>query len=293
MPTSYRYTGQRLDADTGLYFYNARYYDPALGRFTQPDTIVPDPSLRSGRAPGDPQSLNRYSYAGNNPLRYVDPSGHAICAGDECEIIIHPTSGRYKPRRMGTRQYIKTKYGIKMIGKFSNRESSIILGGLFNFAEKLGGAQKLEHWAEGTQFIRQNGQKADVYARIISPIPFASRVYFPDTMFTQDEIGAQGTVIHELAHLADLLTSFPPTNSLNSGVPETGWKGFFISKSASDLFPDQERPLTTYARTSRREYWAEALAVWVYGQEYDYSKNVLTVSQDEFIRNFFGVEHVP
>jgi len=52
----------------GLTFYNARYYDPGLGRFTQPDTLVPNP--------GDPQSLNRYSYAGNNPLRYVDPSGH-------------------------------------------------------------------------------------------------------------------------------------------------------------------------------------------------------------------------
>ena len=80
MPTSYRYTGQRLDADTGLYFYNSRYYDPALGRFTQPDTIVPDP--------GDPQSLNRYSYVGNNPVRYVDPSGHGICIGTTCEIMI-------------------------------------------------------------------------------------------------------------------------------------------------------------------------------------------------------------
>ncbi len=51
-----------------------RYYDPTLGRFIQPDTIVPDP--------GDPQSLNRYSYAGNNPVRYTDPSGH--CIPDEC-----------------------------------------------------------------------------------------------------------------------------------------------------------------------------------------------------------------
>jgi len=46
----------------------SRYYDPALARFTQPDTLVPNP--------GDPQSLNRYSYAGNNPVRYTDPSGH-------------------------------------------------------------------------------------------------------------------------------------------------------------------------------------------------------------------------
>ena len=42
--------GQRYDHAIGLYLYNARYYDPALGRFIQPDTIVPNP--------GDPQSLN-------------------------------------------------------------------------------------------------------------------------------------------------------------------------------------------------------------------------------------------
>jgi RHS repeat-associated protein len=66
---SNRYTGQILDDDTGLYYYNARYYDPELGRFIQPDTIVP--------SAGDPQSLNRYSYVKNNPLLYIDPSGHS------------------------------------------------------------------------------------------------------------------------------------------------------------------------------------------------------------------------
>jgi RHS repeat-associated protein len=67
---SNRFTGQILDEDTGLYYYGARYYDPELGRFTQADTVVP--------SAGDPQMLNRYSYAGNNPLKYVDPSGHFI-----------------------------------------------------------------------------------------------------------------------------------------------------------------------------------------------------------------------
>jgi len=67
-PTSYRFTGQRKDATIGLYFYNSRYYDPLLGRFIQQDAIVP--------SPGDPQSLNRYAYTLNNPVRYTDPSGH-------------------------------------------------------------------------------------------------------------------------------------------------------------------------------------------------------------------------
>ena len=39
-PTDVRYTGQREAADIGLYFYNARWYDPALGRFAQADTLI-------------------------------------------------------------------------------------------------------------------------------------------------------------------------------------------------------------------------------------------------------------
>jgi RHS repeat-associated protein len=65
---SHRFTGQVLDEETGLYYYNARYYDPELGRFIQPDTIIPNFAK--------PQALNRYSYVYNNPLLYVDPSGH-------------------------------------------------------------------------------------------------------------------------------------------------------------------------------------------------------------------------
>ena len=67
-PTGYRFTGQREDATIGLYFYNARYYDPALGRFVQADTIVP--------GAGEPQALNRYAYAYNQPLICSDSDGH-------------------------------------------------------------------------------------------------------------------------------------------------------------------------------------------------------------------------
>jgi len=63
--------------DRGLYYYGARYYDPTLGRFIQPDTIVPEP--------GNPQSLNRYSYVNNNPVKYTDPSGY--CIPDECPWV--------------------------------------------------------------------------------------------------------------------------------------------------------------------------------------------------------------
>jgi RHS repeat-associated protein len=63
----YLFTGKEKDA-TGLYYYGARYYDPDLGRFVTRDPLV-------GRRIA-PQTLNRYTYCLNNPMKYVDPDGH-------------------------------------------------------------------------------------------------------------------------------------------------------------------------------------------------------------------------
>ena len=76
LPTQYTFTGQYSHmsddatdlgaAGFGLLFYNARWYDPTLGRFAQADTIVP----------GGVQGLDTYAYTNNAPINYVDPSGH-------------------------------------------------------------------------------------------------------------------------------------------------------------------------------------------------------------------------
>ncbi len=67
-PTTYKYTGQREESSFGLYYYGARWYDTALGRFVQADTMIPNPS--------NPQAWDRYAYVYNNPLSYSDISGH-------------------------------------------------------------------------------------------------------------------------------------------------------------------------------------------------------------------------
>jgi RHS repeat-associated protein len=78
LPTDYTFTGQKNDDSTGLMFYGARYYDATLGRFTQADTIIQNLL--------DPQALNRYGYARNNPVRYSDPTGHMFCEeGANCD----------------------------------------------------------------------------------------------------------------------------------------------------------------------------------------------------------------
>ncbi len=61
-------TVKEFDAYINLTEMGARWYDADLGCWISPDPIVPQP--------GNPQAFNRYSYSANNPLRYVDPSGH-------------------------------------------------------------------------------------------------------------------------------------------------------------------------------------------------------------------------
>ncbi|ASS74441.1 hypothetical protein CIG75_05185 [Tumebacillus algifaecis] len=67
----YSYTGKEFDQDTGLYYYESRYYDPQLGRFLSADD-------RPG-GPLDKQDVfNRYAYVLNDPVNFMDPTGHSI-----------------------------------------------------------------------------------------------------------------------------------------------------------------------------------------------------------------------
>jgi RHS repeat-associated protein len=83
-----QFTSKERDDETGLDYFLARYYSSIQGRFTSPDEFTggPDELFDFANAASDnptfyadltnPQSLNKYQYAYNNPLRYVDPNGH-------------------------------------------------------------------------------------------------------------------------------------------------------------------------------------------------------------------------
>ena len=71
MYTDKLFTGQRNIAGLGIYHYQSRFYSPKLGRFLSADSLVPNPF--------NPQDFNRFSYVRNNPVRYIDPSGH-VCS---------------------------------------------------------------------------------------------------------------------------------------------------------------------------------------------------------------------
>jgi RHS repeat-associated protein len=66
--SDYLFTDQELDKESGLYNYDARLYDPIIGRFASADSVVPNAFY--------PQAFDRYAYTLNNPLKYKDPNGH-------------------------------------------------------------------------------------------------------------------------------------------------------------------------------------------------------------------------
>ncbi len=85
----YRYTGKERDDNSGLYYYGARYLAPWLARWISPDSQGDD-------------GLNLYVYVGNNPLKYIDPTGHVKVTPVDMDLadyeidILSPIEGTYQ-----------------------------------------------------------------------------------------------------------------------------------------------------------------------------------------------------
>ena len=85
----FKFNGKEQDASTGLYYYGARYYSQELGKYITPDSATPGSGF-------DLQGFNRYAYCDNNPIKYVDPTGHDPedtiglgVSGLSLKIIVH------------------------------------------------------------------------------------------------------------------------------------------------------------------------------------------------------------
>ena len=73
----FKFTGKEEDPETGLYYYGARYYDAVVSRWCSVDPIIKQylGGKRGGKGVYSPINLDLYHYAGNNPIKYYDPTG--------------------------------------------------------------------------------------------------------------------------------------------------------------------------------------------------------------------------
>jgi RHS repeat-associated protein len=109
--TSQLWQGQRSDDDSGLTYMNARFYDPELGQFTAPDSLVPDLY--------QPQTLNRYAIDNDDPINRVDPSGHMSMR------VELKKEQEYQGLRFGTMYLRALLGGCVAAGGFENGHSGI------------------------------------------------------------------------------------------------------------------------------------------------------------------------
>ena len=76
--TNQKFTSKERDWETGLDYFNTRYFSSVQGRYSSPDPLM------ASATPGSPQTWNRYAYGLNNPLRSIDPDGMKEISVADC-----------------------------------------------------------------------------------------------------------------------------------------------------------------------------------------------------------------
>ena len=261
--TSFNFTGQRKDSGSGLLFYDARWYDPQVGRFLSPDTIVPEP--------GNPQALNRYSYTLNNPLRYTDPTGHAPqkpgdpddmagdCTTEWCWQNRWYRAHGYSWTGSGwslsggdPRFYdeditndVAREHGITFLGAWDFTKKSGVLSGVVLLANAMGGSQKfVENTGFGLCFIYAGPYQAWMSGKAWYQPPFGL-IFFAESAFGPNSDPAIAAV-HEVAH-------------------RWHWGG--AQAGFATAMAGQQAP-TWYASTDADEWFAETITVAIFGERY-------------------------
>jgi len=260
--TALDFTGQRRDG-TGLLYYGARYYDLRLGRFLSADTIAPRKEL--------PQSRNRYSHVLNNPLKYVDPSGH-------CESA-NPSAGLDEQQRIQREngrcyRYINElqEYGVNVaLEFFTNWRSSE----LAQVLEAIGDWMRVAGWDDpgyvkgalggGVMLIRQHGNGRSWET--------GATIWLYDPVFYSGAAYAKYTVVHERAQRWDEASAWlgffggHSQGLLNATGSWQSWRcepGTNCTASGRYRQGDVDRRPGQYSGENRWEDFAESVASTVY-----------------------------
>jgi RHS repeat-associated protein len=142
------FTGHVNDVDTGLTYMQQRYYDPVAGRFLSIDPVVTDANTGG--------SFNRFSYANNNPYKYIDPDGRNWALASRGAAL-------------------GAEGGFVACGPWCSAAGAVIVGGA-----ALYGSEKVLNW------IASSGEKRDT----LQPGPYAGDsipARGPDRDFTREE----------------------------------------------------------------------------------------------------------
>ena len=216
MTTDYLYTGQREEAEVGLYYYVARWYDPAIGRFIQADSIIPNP--------GSAKGFDRYAYVYNNPLRYVDPSGHEPLM-DGITSVVNAVANAWTYAKDVLKGFSKTwnkrwcKMGLSEVAKTISAikaTDQMFKGYGFSFNDAMGTSEK-------TLTLYKTHDQSNLWGQ--TEKDGSSVTFFFDG--SDDFNFSIGLIVHEFGHVFDYRHN--PNNSFAMGLGSTDWMGYEYS----------------------------------------------------------------
>jgi len=317
-PTDRTFTGQKVEnagSVGSLMDYGGRFYSPMLGRFISADSIVPQP--------GDPQSLNRYSYVRNSPLNFVDPTGHSVdCAGGDSACSTNewmwknrwyeahghfwdgkgwsnPGDARFAD--MGIARQTLGEAGISILGEWRLKELSLATQGVVALANMVGGLAKLQTLLGGaTFFVRYyldlhiNILGNDILREVPAMVGYGqvsdalnNTVEFFDGIFGNSADYARGETVHELGHVIDYHSSVLYKRGADYGSGR-------LSEAIPDRMTNDISNYGMHGATGQAiaEYFGEAVADWVYGKRYfgpyapQNNRNALTTQQAQFMHDY-------
>ena len=300
LPTRYTYTGQYSyitddatdlgSAGFGPMFYNARWYDPTLGRFAQADSILP-----SGI-----QGWDRYAYVNNSPIRYTDPSGHSVCGGNWYAQQHAIFCGDFD-MEMGI------TFSAGSAGQWSQRNKLIVRQGVWDAASKeanekgISPKEAFQRSRNGVNFTW--GVAPDDGNPGVGCDEFAAggctasthQIYFlslaeansANKSFDEAVREAINNVVHELGHSfgnkwypADPSLPYDPAGPYKNIPPDMlNGDGFYPSSEGASL-TWQQHPCTAGDYACPGEIYADMYLGWVYDQ---WADNKAGAARDQFM----------
>jgi len=285
--TRYQYTGQfSYEAEFGLYFYNARWYDSQLGRFAQADTMIP----------AGTQGWDRYAYVNNNPVRNTDPSGNETCIDGDCNYELPPPMSEVDIMKMK----IYDAFGITMSdeGKaWDLNNLKLMYASLWNINDVLAG--KLGLLAKGWKFTLRKQNEADGQYHGVTHTDGSQTIDF----FTVGKAAIrQMNIYHEVGHLLDNISGMKNRfMSSVSKLEDPDWVGsdkrvssttaLRLSHLTNDPNYRSVEAVQAYNNGSA-EIWADAFANHVAGN-IDLNKSSGRDMRTFVTKELFFVTHSP
>ena len=238
MQTKYSYTGQYSNvSDFGLLFYNARWYDPYLNQFAQPDSIIPQQY--------DPQSWNRYEYAEDNPVNFDDPTGHMTCVSD------YYWDGQCHDDTAYLIKDIHDTYDVTLSNKFTYSQVSAISAGISTLANAMG-VDGFRNTLGGVTFSMGGGCQ---YTNQMCSSP---NHVFIGVGVKDNPTYIENNTVHELGHVWDIKCN----NCMSQGMKN--FTGSYVDPVTGKYYPALMPPDKYAAEKNPSEDWAESLAAYLY-----------------------------